>query len=138
MNSEWLVVICGLAVFLVTIRWVRVRALAEKFALFWLLAAGIVLVCGFWPDLIKKAPVSVDLLYLTLVLGVSVCLIGIASFVVSVILTRHHRRLARLAQGHALLEYELHRLVNRLQELQEQSERPALTSSAEEVRKRAA
>jgi hypothetical protein len=110
MNAERLMLLGGTAAFLVTVLWVRTRALREKYAVAWLGVAGLLLLCGLFPDALMAVADAAHLSYPSAVLFVSLGASYLFSFGVSVSLTRQHRRNIRLTQELALLEYRLRQL----------------------------
>jgi hypothetical protein len=110
MNAELLMLIGGVAAFLLTIYWVRSRELREKYAVVWLVVASVLLLCGLFPDIIKRFAEASRLAYASAVLFVALAVIYIFAFTVSVSLSRHYRRNIRLLQELALLEYRIRQL----------------------------
>lgn len=110
MTAETLMLVGGVAAFLLTLHWVRRRDLREKYAVAWILVALGLLVLGVFPDLIKSTAEAAHLSYPALVLFVALGAIYMFSFFVSVSLTRQYRRNVRLAQEMAILEERLRRL----------------------------
>ncbi len=104
MNAETLMFVGGVAVFSLTIYWVRSRDLSEKHAILWTILAFILLVCGLFPNLVMSFANKSHLSYSAAVLFVALAAIYIFSFSVSVSLTWHQRRNTRLTQEIALLE----------------------------------
>ena len=76
----------------------------------WLAVATLLLVIGLFPDRLEKPAHWAHLSYTALVLFVSLGLIYINSFFVSVGLSKHYRWNVRLTQQMALLEERLRRL----------------------------
>jgi hypothetical protein len=109
-NAERLMMIGGIAAFVLTLAWVRRRELREKYSLLWLTCAGGLLVCGLFPTLLMTAAQWCRLSYPAAVLFVAVTLAYFFAFGVTVALTRYHRRHTRLLQTVALLEHRLTRL----------------------------
>ncbi len=109
-NAEFLMLIGGIGAFLMTLYWVRVRELRERYAVGWLAVATLLLVIGLFPDRLEKLAHWAHLSYTALVLFVSLGLIYINSFFVSVGLSKHYRWNVRLTQQMALLEERLRRL----------------------------
>jgi hypothetical protein len=107
MTAELLMLIAGICAFLLTLYWVRSRDLREKYAVMWMGAALVVLLCGIFPDAIKRTAERAHLAYPTAVLFISLAAIYIFSFTVSVSLTRQYRRNIRLTQELAILEQRL-------------------------------
>jgi len=109
-NAEFLMLLGGVGAFVMTLYWVRVRELRERYAIGWLLVATLLLFTGFFPDVLKKIADQAHLSYPALVLFVALGLIYMNSFFVSVALTKHYRWNVRLTQQMALLEERLRRL----------------------------
>ena len=107
LNAENLMLVAGVAAFLLTIYWVRSRDLREKYAASWVAVSLVPLICGIFPDLIKVAADRAHLAYPSAMLFVSLAAIYVFSFSVSVSLTRQYRRNIRLTQEVALLEQRL-------------------------------
>jgi Uncharacterized conserved protein (DUF2304) len=109
-NAEFLMLLGGVGAFVMTLYWVRVRELRERYAIAWLAVATLLLLTGLFPDVLKGVAEWAHLSYPALVLFVALGLIYLNSFFVSVSLTRHYRWNVRLTQQMALLEERLRRL----------------------------
>ena len=109
-NAEFLMLLGGVGAFLMTLYWVRVRELRERYAIAWLAVATLLLLTGLFPDVLKRIADWAHLSYPALVLFVALGLIYLNSFFVSVALTKHYRWNVRLTQQMALLEERLRRL----------------------------
>ena len=109
-NAEFLMLLGGCGAFVMTLYWVRVRELRERYAIAWLAVATLLLLIGLFPDVLKGVAEWAHLSYPALVLFVALGLIYLNSFFVSVSLTRHYRWNVRLTQQMALLEERLRRL----------------------------
>ncbi|HKA06742.1 MAG TPA: DUF2304 domain-containing protein [Gemmataceae bacterium] len=109
-NAEFLMLLGGVGAFLMTLYWVRVRELRERYAIGWLLVATLLLLTGLFPDVLKSLADKAHLSYPALVLFVALGLIYMNSFFVSVALTKQYRWNVRLTQQMALLEERLRRL----------------------------
>jgi hypothetical protein len=109
-NAELLMLVGGCGAFVMTLYWVRVRELRERYAVGWLGVATLLLLVGLFPDALKSAAEWAHLSYPALVLFVALGLIYVNSFFVSVALTRQYRWAVRLTQQVALLEERLRRL----------------------------
>ena len=114
MNAERMMLLGGIAAFLLTAYWVRSRALREKYAVVWFFVALVLLLCGIFPSLIMTFADSVKLAYPSAVLFISLGAIYMFSFSVSVSLTRQYRRNIRLMQELAIMEQRLRILEHRL------------------------
>jgi hypothetical protein len=110
MNAELLMLVGGLAAFLLTLHWVRSRDLREKYAVVWVVVASVLLVCGLFPGLIMYFADRAHLAYSSAVLFVALAAIYVFSFSVSVSLTHQYRRNARLMQELALLNARVQQL----------------------------
>jgi hypothetical protein len=109
-NAEFLMLLGGVGAFVMTLYWVRVRELRERYAIAWLAVATLLLLTGLFPWVLKEIADWAHLSYPALVLFVALGLIYLNSFFVSVSLTRHYRWNVRLTQQMALLEERLRRL----------------------------
>jgi hypothetical protein len=109
-NAELLMLIGGVGAFVMTLYWVRVRALRERYAVTWLLVASLLLLLGLFPDVIKWAAEKAHLSYPALVLFVSLGMIYTNAFFVSVSLSKHYHWNVRLTQQIAILEERLRKL----------------------------
>jgi hypothetical protein len=109
-NAERLMMVGGIAAFVLTLAWVRRRDLREKYSLLWIACAACLLICGLFPELLMKAAHWCRLSYPAAVLFVAVTMAYFFAFGVTVGLTRFHRRHTRLLQTVALLEHRLARL----------------------------
>lgn len=109
-NAEFLMLLGGTGAFLMTLYWVRVRELRERYAVGWLAVATLLLITGLFPEALKDLATWAHLSYPALVLFVSLGLIYLNSFFVSVALSKHYRWNVRLTQQMALLEERLRRL----------------------------
>jgi hypothetical protein len=119
MNAELLMMIGGIAAFLLTLHWVRSRNLREKYAAIWLLVAFALMLCGFFPRALMMLAERYHLSYAAAVLFVALAAIYTFSFFVSVSLTRNYRRGMRLTQELAILEHRVRTLERQLQEQRE-------------------
>lgn len=109
-NAEFLMLLGGIGAFVMTLYWVRVRELRERYAIGWLAVATLLLLTGIFPDVLKHIAERAHLSYPALVLFVALGLIYLNSFFVSVSLTKQYRWNVRLTQQMALLEERLRRL----------------------------
>jgi Uncharacterized conserved protein (DUF2304) len=109
-NAEFLMLLGGVGAFAMTLYWVRVRELRERYAIGWLAVATLLLLTGIFPDALKYAADQAHLSYPALVLFVALGFIYLNSFFVSVALTKQYRWNVRLTQQMALLEERLRRL----------------------------
>jgi hypothetical protein len=107
MTAESLMLCGGVAAFLLTVYWVRVRELRERYAVIWLLVATMALVCGLFPQMIMSFADASHLSYPAAVLFVALGAVYLFAFTVSVSLSRQHRKNLRLTQQVALLEGRL-------------------------------
>jgi hypothetical protein len=110
MTAELLMLIGGIASFVLTLSWVRNRDLREKYALGWMALAFFLLIIGLFPNLIKKFADSAHLGYASAMLFLALGVIYMFSFFISVALTRQYRTQVRLTQEVAILEEKLRRL----------------------------
>jgi len=109
-NAERLMMLGGIAAFVLTLAWVRRRDLREKYSLLWIAFAACLLVCGLFPELLMAAAHCCRLSYPATVLFVAVTMAYFFAFGMTVALTRYHRRHTRLLQTVALLEHRLARV----------------------------
>jgi hypothetical protein len=107
MTAELLMLIGGVTAFVLTLYWVRVRDLREKYAVGWILVAFLLLLCGLFPRALERLAELCRLSYPALVLFIALALLYLFAFTVSVALTRLHRRNMRLTQEIAILEERL-------------------------------
>lgn len=110
MNAERLMLIAGVAAFLITLFWVRSREIREKYAMLWLLVSLCLLLLGFFPQSIMELAKACHLSYVALVLLIGLVLSYTFGFFVSVALTRQHRRNVQLAQQLTLTNWRLRKL----------------------------
>jgi len=109
-NAEFLMLLGGIGAFVMTLYWVRVRELRERYAIGWLAVATLLLLTGLFPEALEGIAKRARLSPPALVLFVALGLIYLSSFFVSVSLTKHYRWNVRLTQQLALLEERLRRL----------------------------
>lgn len=110
MTAETLMLLGGASAFTITIYWVRRRELREKYAIAWVVLASLLLLVGFFPGLIMWFADWARLSYPAAVLLISLTLIYLFSFTVSVSLTHQYRRNVRLTQELAILEERVRQL----------------------------
>jgi hypothetical protein len=115
MTAERLMLIGGIASFVLTLSWVRNRDLREKYAVGWMALAFFLLLLGLFPELIMKFAESARLGYASAVLFLSLGIIYMFSFFLSVALTRQYRTQVRLTQEVAILEEKLRQLEAQIQ-----------------------
>lgn len=113
MNAERLMMLGGIASFVLTVYWVRNRDLREKYAVGWTALAGLLLLLGLFPEGIMWFAERSRLSYPAAVLFLALGVIYVFSFVVTVSLTRQYRANVRLSQEVAILEERLRRLESR-------------------------
>lgn len=107
LNAENLMRFGGIAVFILTIYWVRSRGLREKYGVAWVCVATLLLLCGVFPDALKHVAEMAKLSYPSAVLFLSLATVYVFSFSVSLSLSKHHRSNVRLTQEIAILEHRL-------------------------------
>jgi hypothetical protein len=110
MTAETLMMVGGGAAFALTLYWVRRRELREKYAVAWVVLSTLLLLVGLFPGLIMRFADFAHLAYSSAVLFISLTLIYLFSFTVSVSLTHQFRRNVRLTQELALLEERVRQL----------------------------
>ena len=103
MSPRTLILLSGIAAFVITVYNVRCRDLREKYAVLWLGVAFVVLICGIFPGTIETFARECGTQYAPAVMFISLSAIYLFSFSVSVSLTRQYRRNIRLTQELALL-----------------------------------
>jgi len=86
---------------------VRRSYLKEKYALLWLLASLLVLLCGLFPSLIVRLSALLSFQYITLVFIFSFLFLLILVLAFSVAISRLSERTKELAQEVALLNHRL-------------------------------
>ena len=116
MTAERLMLLGGLASFLLTLHWVRSRDLREKYAAAWIVVACLLLLCGLFPQVLMLWADSAHLSYPSAVLFVALAAGYPFAFSVSLSLTRQYRRCMRLMQEIAMLEHRVRALEQRLRE----------------------
>ncbi len=109
MNADRLMLLGGMAAFLLTVHWVRRRRLREKYAVYWLGMASLLLVVGLFPDLLMRFAETVHLAYSSAALFWALGFIYLFAMSTSVSISQQHRRMIRLQQEVALLRYQLER-----------------------------
>lgn len=110
LNAETLMLLGGVAAFLLTILWVRRRTLREKYAVVWVIVASVLLLLGLAPGLIMGFATAVHLSFPAAVLYIALSVIYIFCFSISVSLSDLHRRNLRLTQELAIMEYRVRKL----------------------------
>ncbi len=110
MNAELLMLIGGVTAFGLTLFWVRNRQLSEKYALAWVSVATLLLLCGIFPRTVEGAAEAAHLSYPAAILLISLGIIYVFAFSVSVALSRLNRRSVRLLQHIAILEGRIREL----------------------------
>ena len=124
LNAETLMLIGGVAAFLLTLYWVRSRDLREKYAVVWMFVAFMLLLCGIFPKAIMSFADYAHLGYASAVLFIALAAIYFFSFSVSVSLTRQYRRNIRLTQELAILEERLRELERTVREKNSEPAKP--------------
>lgn len=107
LSAERLMLLGGLAAFVITVQCVRRRELREKYAVGWVLLSLALLAVGLFPSSIMLLADAARLSYSSLVLFLALGAIYLFSMSVSVSLTRQRRTSVRLLQDLALVEQEL-------------------------------
>ncbi len=110
LNAEHLMLVGGVSAFLLTLYWVRSRDLLERYAVIWIAVSLVPLLCGIFPDLLKHFADATHLAYPSAALFISLAVIYVFSFSVSISLTRHYRQNIRLTQELALMEARVREL----------------------------
>lgn len=125
MTAESLMLVGGATAFALTLYWVRRRELREKYAVAWVVLATLLFLVGLFPGLIMRFAEFTHLAYSSAVLFISLTLIYLFSFTVSVSLTHQFRRNVRLTQELGMLEERVRHL--------ERALRAATTGSEQKV-----
>ncbi len=110
MTAEFLMLVGGGTAFAITLHWVRRRELREKYAVAWMALATALLLIGLFPTVIMWFADRARLSYPSAVLLISLTLIYLFSFTVSVSLTHQYRRNTRLTQELGILEERVRQL----------------------------
>ena len=103
-KAEHLMLLGGIAAFVVTLHWVRQRNLRVKYALSWLGIAILLLITGVFPNIVMDTAHRLNLSYAALVAFITAVILFFFAFSVSISLSRQYWRNLRLTQGMALLE----------------------------------
>lgn len=114
LNAEWLMTLGGVTAFLQTVWSVRNRDLREKYAVSWLVFSLVVLLCGLFPEGLKRFAEFARLSYPAAVLFFALTFIYLFSLGVSLSLTRQYRRNVRLMQELAIQDYRVRCLAEEL------------------------
>jgi hypothetical protein len=110
MTAERMMLIGGLAAFLLTLHWVRRRRLREKYAVVWMSMACGLLLLGMFPQVLMQLATAAKLSYPAAVLFISLAVIYLFSMSVSLSLSRARATNTRLTQELALLRADLEAL----------------------------
>ena len=114
MTAETLMLLGGIAAFVLTAYWVRSRELRERYAVGWMLLATGLLVCGIFPQIIMGFAESTRLSYPAAVLFAALTVMYMFCFLMTVSMTRQHRGNVRLMQETAILKAQLRDLESRI------------------------
>lgn len=109
MNAEHLMLLGGVGSFLLTVHWVRLRKLREKYAVGWLGVASLILAVGLFPNLLMRFAEASHLAYSSAALFWALGFIYVFAISTSVSISEQHRRSVRLNQELALLRYAMER-----------------------------
>lgn len=110
MTAELLMLLGGSGAFALTLYWVRRRELREKYAVGWVVLAGVLFLVGLFPRALMWFAEWAHLSYPAAVLFFALVVIYLFAFTVSVTLTHQHRRNVRLTQELAILEERVRQL----------------------------
>lgn len=110
MKAEYLMLIGGVAAFLLTFYWVRCRTLREKYAVVWMTLAVLLLVVGVFPGILKAFAFWAHLSFPAAMLFFAMGAAYLFAFMVSLSLSRLYRCNVRLTQEVAMLEERLRAL----------------------------
>ena len=113
-TAEKVMLVAGVAAFVVTVHWVRSRDLREKYAILWLVVATGLLLLGLFPELIMGFARLMRFSYSAAAVFLAVSAMYAFAFAVSVSETSHYRRNIRMAQQLAIMEQRLKRLEARV------------------------
>lgn len=125
MTAELLMLFGGAFAFGITLYWVRRRELREKYAVAWVALGALLLIVGLFPSVIMWFAEWAHLSYPAAVLFISLTLIYLFSFTVSVSLTHQYRRNVRLTQELAILEERVRQLEKALRGTKPEADLPA-------------
>ena len=110
MNAERLMLLGGVIAFVLTAVWVRNRTVRERYAVWWLALATLLLMAGAYPKGIMWLARTANLSYPAAVLLISLTLIYIFCFTVTVFLSAQRKTNVRLIQEIALLNHRIEQL----------------------------
>ncbi len=110
MTAEMMMLLGGVTAFGFTLHLVRLRQLRVKYAMVWLSLAGALLVIGAFPQILMSFADWARMSYPAAVLFISLGMMYLFSFSVSMSLSRAHQRTTRLLQEAALLEERIRNL----------------------------
>jgi hypothetical protein len=110
MTAERLLLMAGIAGFITIVHWVRKRELREKYAIGWLLIAGLALAICLYPKAVVQFAQWAKLSNATAVLFGTIVVLLLFCFSVSVSLSRSYKNNKMLFQELALLEKRVREL----------------------------
>ena len=104
----------SLMVLLVTVESIRRYRLRERYAIIWVLTGAVIMLCAFFPNLLRIFSLWFGMQYVTSVVAIAFTFLILVSFHFSTALSMARDNVARLAQQTAILEARLNRLERRL------------------------
>ncbi len=110
MRAQYMMLIAGIAVFLLTLHLVRKREIREKYAVAWLAAATVALAAGIFSDTVMYLAPLLHLSYPSFILLLCLVMGYFFAACTSISLSRQYRRNLRLTQEIALLEKRVREL----------------------------
>jgi len=123
MRAQYLMLIAGISVFILTIYWVRKREIREKYAVAWIGAVTIALAAGIFPKTVMRLARLLHLGYPSFILLICLVIGYFFAACASIALSRQYRRNLRLTQELALLENRLRKLEESQQNQSERKEK---------------
>ncbi len=104
----------SLMVLLVTVESIRRYRLRERYAIIWVLTGAVIMLCAFFPELLRIFSLWFGMQYVTTVVAIVFTFLILVAFHFSTALSMARDNLARLAQQSAILETRLNNLEQRL------------------------
>ena len=103
----------SLMVLLVTVESIRRYSLRERYAIIWVLTGAVIMMCAFFPNLLRVFSLWFGMQYVTSVVAIVFTFLILVAFHFSTTLSIARDNLARLAQQTAILEARLNDLERR-------------------------
>ena len=104
----------SLMVLLVTVESIRRYRLRERYAIIWVLTGAVIMLCAFFPNLLRIFSLWFGMQYVTSVVAIVFTFLILVAFHFSTALSLARDNFARLAQQTAILEARLNHLERRL------------------------